>query len=38
MKGVTKRNLRFENFWKCLEVTQIDNKMNYLGKKTNSHR
>ena len=32
-KCVTKRKLRLENYWKCLEVTQIDNKINYLGKK-----
>ena len=32
-KRVIKRNLKFENYIKCLESTQLDNKLNYLEKK-----
>ena len=31
-KCVIKRKLRFENYKNCLEVTQLDNKINYLEK------
>ena len=27
-----KRKLKFENYKKCLEATQLDNKINYLQK------
>ena len=29
-----KKNLNFENFENCLEATQLENKINYLEKKT----
>ena len=32
-KCVIKRKLKFENDQNCLEVTQLDNKINYLEKK-----
>ena len=31
-KCVIKRKLKFENYKKCLEATQIENKMNYIKK------
>ena len=31
-KCATKRNLKFENYKNCLEVTQLENKKNYLKK------
>ena len=34
-KCVMKKNLNFENFENCLEVTQLENKVNYLKKKQN---
>ena len=27
-----KRNLKFENYKKCLEATKLENKINYLEK------
>ena len=32
IKNVIKRKLKFENYKKCLEATQLDNKINYLEK------
>ena len=32
-KCVTKRWLKFENYKNCLEVTQLENKINHLQKK-----
>ena len=29
-KCVIKRKLKFENYWNCLEATQVDNKIKYL--------
>ena len=31
-KCIIKRKLKFENYKSCLEVTQLDNKINYLEK------
>ena len=31
-KSVIKRKLKFENYRSCLEVTQLENKINYLEK------
>ena len=31
-KCVKKRNLKFENYKNCLEATQIEKKISYLGK------
>ena len=31
-KCVRKRKLQFKNYKNCLEATQLDNKMNYVGK------
>ena len=31
-KGVIKRKLKFENYKSCLEVIQLENKINYLEK------
>ena len=30
-KNVIKRKLKFENYKSCLEVTQLENKINHLG-------
>ena len=32
--GVIKKKLEFENYQKCLEATQLDNKIDYLEKIT----
>ena len=32
-KCVIKRNLKFRDYKKCLKVSQIENKINYLEKK-----
>ena len=32
-KCVIKRKIKFENYKNCLEVTQLDSKINYLDKK-----
>ena len=32
-KRVMKRKLKIENFKNCLEVTQLENELNYLEKK-----
>ena len=31
-KCVIKRTLKFENYKNCLEVTQLENNINHLGK------
>ena len=31
-KCVIKRKLKFENYKNCLEATQLENKINHLGK------
>ena len=31
-KCAIKRNLKFENYKNCLEATQLENKINHLGK------
>ena len=34
-KCLIKRKLKFENYKSCLEATQLDNKINHLGKNKN---
>ena len=36
-KCLIKRKLKFENYKSCLEATQLDNKINHLGKNKNWH-